>query len=56
MVYPPEANDKSILKAILAENPDLVGFSTYHWNIKRSLRVAERVESILPETKAILGE
>ena len=55
LVYPPEANDKSILKAILAENPDLVGFSTYHWNIKRSLRVAERVESILPETKAILG-
>lgn len=55
LVYPPEAKDKSIVQVVLSENPDVVGFSTYLWNIKRSLSIAKRIKGTLPQTKVILG-
>lgn len=55
LVYPPEAKDKSIVQSVLSEKPDLVGFSTYLWNIKRSLNIARRVKRTMPETRVILG-
>jgi radical SAM superfamily enzyme YgiQ (UPF0313 family) len=55
LVYPPEADDRSILQSIFSEKPDIVGFSTYLWNINRSLSIAKRVKGTLPETEIILG-
>ncbi len=55
LVYPPEADDNTILQTVLFENPDIIGFSTYLWNIKNSLEIASRIKSTLPETKVILG-
>lgn len=55
LVYPPEADDNTILQTVLFENPDIIGFSTYLWNIKRSLTIADRIKNMSPQTKVILG-
>ncbi len=40
---------------IVAGKPDVVGFSCYVWNIRKSLEVARRVREELPGTPIILG-
>ena len=40
---------------IAAYQPQLVGFSTYLWNIDRSIRLAERLKALLPEVRTLFG-
>src|SRR6266540_3703492 len=44
-----------ILRAIVAENADIVGFSTYIWNIEQTVRVVDDLKKIAPETVVVLG-
>lgn len=46
---------EQILSAIYKSNPDLVGFSTYIWNINQTLEIAEALKIIKPEIKIMLG-
>jgi radical SAM superfamily enzyme YgiQ (UPF0313 family) len=48
-------SDLGIVEAILAEEPSVVGFSCYLWNIDRSLWIAERLKERRPELLVVLG-
>lgn len=51
-----ENNDPADLgDKILAENPDVVGFSLYLWNVGLSKIVAEYIKSKRPEIKIVVG-
>jgi len=53
-----EANyggDMALVERILHERPRLVGFTTYMWNIERSLYIAARLKEKDPTLKIILG-
>ncbi len=43
------------LKIIAQKNPDVIGFSTYIWNINETLSLISNIKKILPNTKIILG-
>lgn len=36
-------------------NPDIVGFSTYIWNVKETLEIIERLKIVNPNIKVLLG-
>ncbi len=36
-------------------NPDLIGFSTYIWNVKEILEIIERLKIVNPDLKILLG-
>ncbi len=40
--------DGALLEQIRARQPDVVGFSVYCWNLKRSLFLAEKIKEVLP--------
>lgn len=44
-----------IVEIILRENPEVVGFSCYIWNISVALDIADTLKKILPDVKIILG-
>ena len=44
-----------ILRAVVAEEADLVAFSCYIWNIEAVLRLASDLKKILPRTFVVLG-
>lgn len=48
-------NVNDILKNIYEENPDLIGFSSYIWNIDLILELSSAIKKILPLTKVLLG-
>jgi radical SAM superfamily enzyme YgiQ (UPF0313 family) len=48
-------SDLGLVEAILAENPSVVGFSCYLWNIDRTLWIAERLKARRPDLLIVLG-
>ena len=58
-ILPPKVantySDLGLVEAILAENPSVVGFSCYLWNIDRTLWIAERLKARRPELLVVLG-
>jgi radical SAM superfamily enzyme YgiQ (UPF0313 family) len=49
------SSDLGVVEAILAENPSVVGFSCYLWNIDRTLWIAERLKAARPDLLIVLG-
>ncbi len=43
------------LSSLVKENPDVIGFSTYIWNINETLSLISNLKKVLPKTKIILG-
>lgn len=43
------------LAALVKENADVYGFSTYLWNIKAHLSLAENLKKLLPHAKIVFG-
>jgi radical SAM superfamily enzyme YgiQ (UPF0313 family) len=48
-------SDARLIKTIANKRPDVLGFTLYYWNGLRSLSVAGRVKSLLPDTKVLVG-
>ena len=49
------SNDFALIKTITGKKPDILGFSTYSWNIERTLYIAGQVKKSLPDVKVVLG-
>jgi radical SAM superfamily enzyme YgiQ (UPF0313 family) len=54
-VFPPAFDRTTISRDIIFENPDIIGFSTYLWNIANTLKIAQKVKNELRGAKIILG-
>lgn len=46
---------QSVLERLLDENPDLVAFSCYIWNVEQSLRIADDLKKLLPSALIVVG-
>ena len=44
-----------IVGEIYKRKPTVLGFSTYIWNVEQTLKIAETIKIILPNTKILLG-
>lgn len=44
-----------IVAEIYKNKPDIIGFSTYIWNIEETLKICEILKMVLPNIKIILG-
>ncbi len=44
-----------IVGEIYKEKPDLIGFSTYIWNVEETYKICEILKIVLPNTKILLG-
>ena len=44
-----------IAEALLAQNPKIIGFGVYIWNVEPTTQVVAAIKRIRPETKIILG-
>lgn len=49
------AGDGALVDAILATDPDWVGFSCYVWNVARTLHVARALKVVRPDLVVLLG-
>jgi molybdenum cofactor biosynthesis enzyme MoaA len=49
------AGDNAILKWILNENTNIVGFTNYMWNIHRNIHLAKKIKETNPDTFVIFG-
>ncbi|MEJ5348885.1 MAG: radical SAM protein [Desulfosoma sp.] len=47
--------DQALVDWILSQNPDVVGFSCYVWNVERSLALARRLRARSPHVRIVLG-
>ncbi|MEJ5364394.1 MAG: radical SAM protein [Desulfosoma sp.] len=47
--------DHALVEWILSEQPDVVGFGCYVWNVERSLDVARRVKARNPQVRILVG-
>lgn len=47
--------DHALVEWILSEQPDVVGFSCYVWNVERSLDMARRVKARRPQVRILVG-
>ncbi len=47
--------DQALIRAILARQPWMVGFTCYLWNIERTLWIAGRLRQSRPELKVLVG-
>lgn len=51
-----DCNDvMQVLYYLTRMKPDVIGLSTYCWNMNKMLELAELVKHVLPETKIVLG-
>lgn len=55
MIFPPSVRDEEIESDLLDSHPDMVGFSTYLWNIRRSLKIANNIRTINKDISILLG-
>ena len=46
---------EEIIKRIYEERPDVIGFSSYIWNMEKVLYISEKIKELLPFSKIILG-
>ncbi|MSU01452.1 B12-binding domain-containing radical SAM protein [Tissierella pigra] len=53
--YTINQNTDFIASDIFKENPDIIGFSTYIWNLTETLEICEILKIVKPEIKIILG-
>ena len=53
--YTINQNIDFIASDIYKENPDVIGFSTYIWNLTETLEICEILKIVKPEIKIILG-
>ncbi|MFZ2781987.1 MAG: B12-binding domain-containing radical SAM protein [Rectinemataceae bacterium] len=49
------ASDSGLAEAIAKEEPDIVAFTLYAWNVERSMHVAARTAILSPRTRFIAG-
>ena len=49
------AGDAWLTAEIVSKRPDILAMTLYHWNLKRSLGLAERVKQELPELVVLVG-
>ena len=49
------AGDARLIDMIVEKKPDLLGFSLYLWNAKRSLHIAHEIKRKLPNIRIIVG-
>jgi radical SAM superfamily enzyme YgiQ (UPF0313 family) len=49
------AGDNAILKWIVQENTDMVGFTNYMWNIDRNIHLAKKIKETNPDIFVIFG-
>ncbi len=58
-VLPPRVcntfSDVALVREILSQQPWLVGFSCYLWNIDRTLWIAARLKEIRPDLRIVIG-
>lgn len=47
--------ESAIIERLIAESPDLIAFSSYIWNIRTVLSVAEKIKTENPQIKILLG-
>lgn len=47
--------DAAVLQELLNGGPDLIGFTTYMWNLERNLNLAENIRNLAPKTAVTLG-
>ena len=47
--------ESAVVDRLLAEKPDLIAFSSYIWNIKTVLSIAEKIKTANPMIKILLG-
>ncbi|MBR4868379.1 MAG: DUF4080 domain-containing protein [Clostridia bacterium] len=45
----------AVADRLIAENPDVLGFCCYIWNITRVKELLPRIKEVLPNTKIVLG-
>ncbi len=50
-----DAGDNAILKWILQDNTNMVGFTNYMWNIDRNIHLAKQIKKTNPVTSVIFG-
>lgn len=48
-------SDQAILRFISDAQPDMVGMSSYEWNVERSLFLARQIHQTLPQCRVVLG-
>ncbi|MBN1231979.1 MAG: radical SAM protein [Candidatus Coatesbacteria bacterium] len=48
-------SDEGMIEAILKHDPDVIGFTSYLWNIERSLFIAGKIKSLNPQIITIFG-
>jgi len=54
-VYTDSINNRAVISYICSSNADLVCFSTYLWNIEKTLFIAEEVLNIYPSQRILFG-
>ena len=45
----------SIISQIYKKSPDILGFSTYIWNVEKTLEICQIIKMVSPKTKILLG-
>ncbi len=53
--YTINQNIDYIVSEIYKEKPDLIGFSTYIWNVEETMKICEILKIVLPNTQILLG-
>ena len=54
-IYTDILPESEFIKYVLLENPDLISFSLYLWNIEKSLRVVKKLKELLPNMTVLFG-
>ncbi len=53
--YLVNSNHQSLLEALVAQQPRIIGFSTYLWNIKAAIHLTKLLKQLLPEVFIVFG-